>query len=113
VDLTVANSILAGAVVAVLAIWGSLLHHRLWQGTLAREGAALLDVAEAAGLARLPHGWGPWVGASGTLDGLRVELRLSGSWRGTHTRLRCGRARLRHPGILPADRLAEALAKLR
>jgi hypothetical protein len=81
IDLSVCNSVLAGFLLLVGAVWGMVLIARLWQHHLRRAAGPALGRCEALGLRVAPGGLRGRVVARGAWAGkdLRVDWR-GGVW---------------------------------
>lgn len=110
IDLSVCNSVLAGFLLLLGAIWGMVLVARLWQHHLRRAAAPALGHAEALGLRVAPGGLRGRVVATGAWAGkdLRVDWR-GGVW-GERTVVYWGDRVRRVPLIVDGDGLDAALA---
>ena len=112
IDVTVLNSILAGLLVLVGAVWAYIAFQRLWQHSLGREAQDAIAAAEGLGLRRQPAGYGPRVELRGDLDGRPARVTWLGGIRGPRTLLVVGDRRQRLPFVADGGTLRAALAEI-
>ncbi len=85
VDFSVVNSVLAGLLILVLALWAKYLLNRLWQVSLRADAASAICGAEARGLQLQGDGVKARVVAVGARGSEPVRVEWRGGWRGAHT----------------------------
>ncbi len=109
VDLSVANSVLAGVLLVIAGAWAMVIFNRLWQGSLAAGAAEALTAAQARGLAVRPAGLRARLVAEGQVGSARVRvLWLGGVW-GPRSVVEIGDRVRRRPLIRTAEELEAAL----
>jgi hypothetical protein len=109
VDLSVANSVLAGVLLVIAGAWAMVIFNRLWQGSLAADAAEALTAAQARGLAVRPAGLRARLVAEGQVGSARVRvLWLGGVW-GPRSVVEIGDRVRRRPLIRTAEELEAAL----
>ncbi len=112
IDVTVLNSILAGLLILVGALWAFIAFQRLWQQSLGEEARSAIAAAEALGLQRQRPGYGPRVEVRGQLGGQAARLSWVGGIGGPRTVLEVGGRRQRLPFVADAGQLSAALAEI-
>ena len=104
------QSALGGFAILVLAVMAKYVMNRLWQKTLLSSAADALTATEAHGLVVHRLGFGPFIRATGTLDGEKVSIEWRGGVRGEISRVRIGGRRATVPLIRTSQDLVRVLA---
>lgn len=109
IDITVMNSVLAGLVVLVAALWALYVFSRLWQQSLLDDAREALQAAPELGLAVAPLRTGPKVVASGQVGGRAVRVEWRGGIWGAHSVVVAGGHKTVHPLLADSGSLAAAV----
>ena len=107
VDLSIANSVLAGGLLIVAALWAVYILNRLWQGSLYNDARGGVEAAHALGLQLAPTGLRARLVATGAVGDQPVRVEWRGGVRGARSLIHAGAER-HHTGLIDSAAALEA-----